>query len=124
MFSHLPVSLPQDTYSASLLGCSRGDIVTERAQFLFGGRQRRLAKPGDGQHCLVAAVESLEELAKILDASLLQGIDGTSSKSQLFDGALGRTLQFFLDLLLLDIGLAGGEFLIETVHLTFDIEDT
>ena len=43
-------------------------------------------------------------------------------RPKLRDGAFGRTLQFFLRLLLFNIGLADRQLLVEAVHLTFDIE--
>src|SRR5919106_1592782 len=95
----MPVSLPQDNYSASLRGRSRRDFIAERAQFLLGGCQRRLTKTGNCKYGFVATVEPLEELTKVLDASLFQGLDRARGNTQLFDGTLGRTLQFFLDLL-------------------------
>src|SRR5215207_7092344 len=130
MRSHLPVSLPENNDSASPAtfragsGCSLREFVTQRTQFLFGGCKRSLTKTSDGKHSFVAAVESFKELTKVLNASLLQCIGGARGKSQFFDWTFGRTLQLFLDLLLLNIGLAGRKLLVEAVYLAFDVKES
>ena len=115
----MPVSLPEINYSATLrlcsgLCCGGRDLIAQRTQLLLGCGQGCLAKTGYRQDGIVAIAELLKELPDILDAGLLQSINGAGGESQVGDRALRGALKLFLGLLLLDIGLADGELLTET----------
>src|SRR5215207_3962253 len=94
----MPVSLPENNDSASpatfrpgLCGSLR-EFVTKRAQFLLGGCEGSLAKTSDGKHSFIPAIQSFKELPKVLNASLLECIDGAGGKAQFFDRAFRGTL--------------------------------
>src|SRR5215212_6151057 len=109
----MSVSLPEISYSASLLGRNRWDFISKRAQFLLGSCQRSLTKTWDRQDGLISAVQSFQKLTKILNTNLLQRFHGSSGNAQFFDGTFRGTFEFFLDLLLFNISLAGRKLLIE-----------
>ena len=88
MRKHLPVSLPEIIYSASL-SCNFGEFITECAQLFLGSSQRCLTEIRNGQQSFVAAAEFLKELTYVGDASGLESFHRAIGETKFLDGAFG-----------------------------------